>query len=561
MATATEAAEKAKKNPWVAAGLSAVMPGLGHLYLRRFGRAGLWFSPAILILTGAGLASRLQTSDLISAAISPTVLWSLVAVNGLAVIWRLGSAFDAFFLARPNGSSESQYRPLTMVAWAVIAVVIIAPHVVVNRYTFGAISLVDTVFVDEDAAPPLEPVIPIGTDADIVPDPVVNQYEISAFEGASSRNLVFTDGIGDPDAVTAWGEILASGSNAGASSPFLPFSERVGAERITILFAGGDSGPVRGGLRTDTMMVATLDTKTGKAALFGFPRNLGQTPLPPSFATAFEELEQKLIPKPPPTEPVEGAPPDDTGDTLPPEETIEESEPFVSCRCFPEQLNALYPFTRRWTGTFPNEVDPGMAALKETLEYVMNLKIDYYALVNMGAFVDLVDAIGGVDVYVQTPLETEVSPEREGAEWIHLEVDVGWNHLDGPQALAYSRARKGSSDYTRMQRQRCMLRAVAAKADALTLLRSFSGIVKAVEGSVVTNIPLSFASDLITASANLDFDDIETVGFVPVYWAPQRDYGGRPIPDIDRIRAKVRSVIKGQESQSGAVSDESECDA
>jgi len=191
----------------------------------------------------------------------------------------------------------------------------------------------------------------------------------------------------------------------------------------------------------------------------------------------------------------------------------------------------------------------------------MNLKIDYYALVDMSAFVDLVDAIGGVDVYVQKPLETEVSPEREGAEWIHLEVDVGWNHLDGPQALAYSRARKGSSDYTRMQRQRCMLRAVAAKADALTLLRSFSGIVKAVEGSVVTNIPLSFASDLITAAAKLDFDDIETVGFVPVYWAPKRDYGGRPIPDVDRIRAKVRSVINGQESQSGAVSDESECDA
>jgi len=561
MATATEAAEKAKKNPWIAAGLSAVMPGLGHLYLRRFTRAGLWFSPVFLVLIGGGFASRVRTSDLIGAAISPVVLWGLAVVNGLAVVWRLGAALDAFFLARPSVGSKGGHRSLTVVAWSAIAVVVVAPHVVVNQLTFAAISLVDTVFVDVNAGPPPEPVIPIGTDADIVPDPVVNQYEIFGIDGASSRNLVFTDGIGDPDAVTAWGEILASGSNAGASSPFLPFSERVGTERITILFAGGDAGPGRGGLRTDTMMVATLDTKTGKAALFGFPRNLGQTPLPPSFATAFSEFEQKLIPKPPPPEPVEDPPSDGTGDTVPPGEGIEEPEPFVSCRCFPDQLNALYPFTRRWTGTFPNEVDPGMAALKETLEYVMRLKIDYYALVDMGAFVDLVDAIGGVDVFVQTPLETEVSPEREGAEWIHLEVDVGWNHLNGPEALAYSRARKGSSDYTRMQRQRCMLRAVAAKADALTLLRSFSGIVRAVEGSVVTNIPLSFASDLITAAADLDFDDIETVGFVPVYWAPERDYGGRPIPNVDRIRAKVRSVIAGQENQGGAVPDESECDA
>jgi len=353
MATATEAVEETTKSPWIAAGLSVVMPGFGHLYLRRIGRAGLWFAPVVFGLIAAGFASRLQRSDLIGAAISPTVLWSVVAVNGLAVVWRLGAAFDAFFLARPRGTPEGLRRSLTVAAWVAIAVVVVAPHIVVNQITLGAISLVDTVFVDEEAGPPAEPVIPIGTDADIVPDPVINEYDIFGVDGASSRNLVFTAGIGDPDAVTTWGEILASGSNAGANSPFLPFTERVGAERITILLAGGDAGPGRGGLRTDTMMVATLDTKTGKAALFGFPRNLGQTPLPPSFATAFEELEQKLIPKPPPPDPVEGVPPDGTVDTVPPGETLEEPEPFVSCRCFPEQLNALYPFTRRWTGTFP----------------------------------------------------------------------------------------------------------------------------------------------------------------------------------------------------------------
>jgi len=423
------------------------------------------------------------------------------------------------------------------------------------------------VFVSANEGPPVEPVIPIGTDADIVPDPavnedsVVNNYDILGTDVSSRRNLVFVAGVGDPDAVTASGQILASAPNTGATSPFLGFSERVGADRITILLAGGDAGPGRGGLRTDTMMVATLDTNTGKAALFGFPRNLGQTPLPPRFATAFMELEQRLIPKPDPPDPTQAVPPEGA-DGVPPEEVLVEPAPFESCRCFPDQLNALYPFTRKWTGTFPNDIDPGMAALKETLEYLMNLKIDYYALVDMSAFVDLVDAIGGVDVYVQKPLETEVSPEREGGEWIHLEVDVGWNSLDGREALAYSRARKGSSDYTRMQRQRCMVRAVAAKAEALTLLRSFSGIVAAVEGSVVTNFPLSFAPDLMTAAANLDFDDIETVGFVPVYWAPERDYGGRPIPDVDRIRAKVRSVINEQGSPIDTVSDESpECDA
>lgn len=569
MATGTEAVRETKRNPWIAVALSVVVPGLGHLYLRRFWRAALWFAPLVLALVAAVFALRLDRLDLVGAAISPSVLWSLVAVNGIATLWRLAAALDAFFVDRQKGSGQRFERSFVFVGWTTIAIVVIAPHVVVNQYTMGAISLVDSVFVSANEGPPAEPVIPIGSDADIVPDPVVdqadpvvNQYDILGAEVSSSRNLVFIAGVGDPDAVTASGQILASAPNTAATSPFLGFSERVGADRITILLAGGDAGPGRGGLRTDTMMVATIDTNTGKAALFAFPRNLGQTPLPPKLATAFVELEQRLLPKPEPPVVPEGAPPDGDGDTVPPEQELEEPVPFVSCRCFPEQLNALYPFTRRWTGTFPNEIDPGMAALKETLEYVMNLKIDYYALVDMSAFVDLVDAIGGVDVYVQKPLTTEVSPEREGAEWIHLEVDVGWNYLTGAEALAYARARKGSSDYTRMQRQRCMVRAVAAQADPLTLLRSFSGIVDAVEGSVVTNIPLSFASDLMTAAARLDFDDIETVGFVPVFWAPERDYGGRPIPDIDRIRAKVRSVLNGQGSRSDLESDElSECDA
>jgi LCP family protein required for cell wall assembly len=233
----------------------------------------------------------------------------------------------------------------------------------------------------------------------------------------------------------------------------------------------------------------------------------------------------------------------------------------ANCGCFPEQLNALYPFTRRWTRTYPHEVDPGMAALRDTLSHVMGIKIDYYALVDMAAFVDLVDAIDGVDVYVQQPLQAEVSPPREGDPWATVDVGVGWNHLSGSEALAYARARKNSSDYVRMQRQRCMVRAVAAKADPLTLLRSFSSIVDAVEGSVVTNFPLSLAPDLLTAAARLNFDDIETVGFVHGYWERERDGLGKPVLDLGRVRAKVTRVIAGPDRESSDEPIESECDA
>ena len=549
---------EAGRRPWVAAVLSAVIPGAGQLYARRPLRALLWFSPTLVFIAAAVPLSTMRTSDLVGAALDPAVLWTLFGANVIAAVWRIGAAADAFVLVSTPDDDHSAIG--LAVGWAMLGVAVVAPHVVVGRYTIDAVTLVEDVFVVSGELPDA-PVIPIGTDADIVPDPVTNTYVVDGVDPRSTRNLIFRDGVGDPDAIAAWSDIVANRSGDVGTSPFLAFNDRVGAERITILFAGGDAGPGRGGLRTDSMMVGTIDTATGKAALFGFPRNMAQIPLPRRFSSAFVDLERRLAPPPPETttttivgtEGEEG----DAGatETPPPEPAV-----FESCACFPEQLNAVYPFTRRWTRTYPDEQDPGMAALRDVLENLMGLEIDYYALIDMAAFVDLVDAIGGVDVYVLEPLESEVSPPREGEPWAYVKVDPGWNHLDGPQALAYARARKGSSDYARMARQRCMVKAVAAKSDPLTLLRSFPAIVDAIQGAVVTDIPLTFVPDLITATAGLDFDDIETVGFTHSYWEPERDHKGHPIPDVDRIRSKVRRVVEGQSSADEELEVSPECE-
>jgi LCP family protein required for cell wall assembly len=332
----------------------------------------------------------------------------------------------------------------------------------------------------------------------------------------------------------------------------VPLSARIGKERITVLIAGGDAGPGRGGMRTDSMIVASIDVGTGKAALFGFPRNMGSIPLPKRFQNAFVNLQKRLAPEPaPPPVPVEGEP----------EPDAVEPPAFVNCRCFPEQLNALYPFTRKWTKTYPDEIDPGMAALRDVLANLMGVPIDFYVLVDMAAFVDLVDAIGGIDVNVRQPLQAEVSPPREGDPWAKVDVGIGWNHLDGPEALAYARARKGSSDYARMERQRCMLRGVAAKVDAVTVLRSFPAIVNAIERSVVTDVPRSYAAEFIRAVAGLDFDDIQTVGFTHAYWEAERDHLRHPIPVVSRIRSKVAKVFSGLDAEEAVEGIESECDA
>jgi len=558
--TATRSAEISQprsRPPLPAALLSAVVPGTGQWYSRRWLRGWILLIPALLLLAVLLALIGGSRDRLLELLVQPRVLWAIMAVNVALLAWRLFATVDAYRIAS-GGSWPGWVAGMVL---AVLLALLAAPHVVVANYTLNTIDLLESVFVADEAAPPPRIVTPLEeVSEDAVPDPVTVFFEgVEAPTASSQRNRVFVDGFGDPEAIAAWPEIMAERSDRLA--PFVAFEERVDTDRITILVAGGDAGPGRGGLRTDTMMVVTLDTVTGKAAVFGFPRNLAQIPLPSSFSGAFVEMEKQLAPPPPEPPPAAGGGEgggggggegEETTTTTPPTTTTTPPPPpFVSCKCYPDQLNSLYPRTNGWTRSFPNEVDPGMKALELTLENLMGLKIDYYALVDMAGFVRVIEAIGGVTVNVEQPLQAEVSPPWDGAPWATVDVDVGVHHLDGFEALAYVRARKGSSDYVRMERQRCMLRAVAAEADGLTVLRNFNAIAEAVKTSTTTNIPLSFLPDLVQATANLDFGDIATVGFTPGYYAPERDHRFKPIPDMNRIRAKVSRVLSdGPEAQS-----------
>ncbi|MEN8235189.1 MAG: LCP family protein [Actinomycetota bacterium] len=522
--------------PGVAATLSTIIPGAGQWYAGYLRRGLVVAAPLVLIAVSVVALLRRGAIGTLELAVQPVVLWMLLAVNVVVLAWRLFAVVDAYRLSKTERVSR------WVGALVVGLVVLVAlPHVVVGAYGLRGAMFIDRVFVANGAgAAAANTIAPPSPEADLVPDPAGTSttttvppsttvaVSTTTTEAAPRRNLLFREGFGDPEAVAVRPEIVESDHAA----PFLPFEERIDDTRLTFLLAGGDAGPGRGGLRTDTIMVATIDLETGQAAIFGIPRNMGQIPMPKRFEGAFVEMQKRLAPESDPSTWV-----DVNGDGIP-----DEPE-FESCDCFPEQINALYAYTRKWTRSFPNEVDPGMAALREVTEHMLGLHIDYYVLVDMQAFVALVEAVGGVDVYVKEALEAEVSPPEEGAHWATVDVQPGWNHLSGTEALAYARARKGSSDYARMERQRCLLRGVAGEADPLTMLRSFPAIADAIERYVVTDVPVSFLPDLVRAAATLDVSKIATVGFNPPYYAPVRDHKYHAIPDLDRIRWKVKRVL------------------
>jgi LCP family protein required for cell wall assembly len=373
-----------------------------------------------------------------------------------------------------------------------------------------------------------------------VADPKVT---VSTYDVRDYRSRIFQEGLGDPDAIA-----MASwyGSTQGTTAVDRFGEDAEGVDRITILLAGGDGGPGRSGSRTDSINVVTFDTKTGKAAVFGIPRNMTHVPLPDEWSTAFTDLEKQLTPY---AERKKWT--DENGDGEP--------DQFVPCHCFPDQINAIYPFTRTWTETYPDEREPGLAALRDVLELMLGLEIDYYAFVNMGGFVDVVNALGGVNVYVTRPVSIEMSPAKEGEEWYTVSIGAGWRKLSGLDALGYVRERHSSNDYVRMARQRCLLKAVAAKATPATILRRFSALSKAMANSVKTDIDIDYLPTLLEFTGSLDFDDIATVGFVPPFYTPVLDFRGKPTPDLLRIQAMVQFALNADADTAFDTGANSEC--
>lgn len=536
--------EGSERSGVAAAALGALIPGLGHGYLGRWQRAGLVFLPLILLAALGYSAYRMQSIDLLAILVRPTVLRGILFANIAVLVWRV------FAVADPYRLSQGKHGYSRLLVVVMLSVVVVAPHVLIARYTLDAAQLLDDVFVTAQNTPRSYPVqraadqrppFAQGDTALVeVIDPATSE---EIYRSDSQRNAIFRDGFGDPDAVA---NSVGFRQRRDVAPQALAGVDPDDIDRITILLAGGDGGAGRSGQRTDSIIVATFNTKTGKAAAFGIPRNMTHAVLPQEWSTAFVDLEKQLTPW-------------SERRTWTDEDGDGEPDQFVSCLCFPDQINAIYPFTRTWYDTYPDEADPGLAALRDTLEIMLGIKIDYYAMINMNGFVRLVNAIGGVRAYLTSSVVADVSSARELEEWIHVDLRPGWNRLNGEEALAYVRDRKSASDYTRMKRQRCLLKAVAAQTDAATVIRRFSSISRAVGSSVRTDINIDFLPTLLSHAAALDFEDVATVGFVPPFYTPKVDFRGKPTPDMSRIQAMVKWALNAESTTEFATGSESEC--
>jgi polyisoprenyl-teichoic acid--peptidoglycan teichoic acid transferase len=277
-----------------------------------------------------------------------------------------------------------------------------------------------------------------------------------------------------------------------------PFGDQ---ERVNVLLLGGDGGEGRDGVRTDTVIVASIATATGETTLFSLPRNLEDLPFPADSPLA------ELYP--------DGF---DAGT---------ESESL---------LNAVY---RNGPAEHPDALgptaDPGADFLKLGVGEALGLDLDYFVLVNLDGFSRLVDALGGITVNVNYWVPVNGIPDSRTLPDDYLEPGPN-QHLDGARALHFARGRFGLTDYDRMARQRCTIDAIVDAADPVTLLRSYQELAATTRDIVSTDIPRSALDDFVDLAFLVKDASIRSVVFDETLIDPA-------YPDYDEMRRIVQEAI------------------
>jgi LCP family protein required for cell wall assembly len=177
-------------------------------------------------------------------------------------------------------------------------------------------------------------------------------------------------------------------------------------------------------------------------------------------------------------------------------------------------------------------------ATKQAVEAVTGLKIQSYLMVDMVAFASLVDALGGVTIYVKQRLPIGGQEDALGQPInVNGWIEPGVQHMNGKTALWYARARHGSSDYDRMGRQREVESALLSQLDPANVLARFQKIATAGKRMIHTDIPQGMLGRYVDLAVKAKKKGIDALQLVP----PKYDMVN---PNFAAIKLAVRKAVR-----------------
>ncbi len=408
--------------------MGAVLPGAGHVWS---GRRRIGFTAlAVSLLLLIWLVLHFRSLDaVINLVVDPTRLRTAAVAIGVVLALWLAVVVSCYVLVRPPDLRRWQ-EALGGVIVAAACVALALPVATASRYATVQAGLVTHVFEHNTTA--------------TVPEDAT---------------------VSDP-----WG----------------------GRDRVSVLLLGGDGDVGREGIRTDSVILLSIDTATGKAVMFSLPRNMMNAQFPPDS-------------------PLHDIYPDGfRGDGDP---------AFWMLNAIYGQVPALYP------GILGKSDNEGADAVKQAVEGSLGIPVDYYVLVNLSGFREIVDAMGGVTVNINEPIAIQGDTDAGIPPVGYLQPGPD-QRLTGYEALWFTRGRWGSDDYERMLRQRCMVKALIDEAKPFNLLRRYEGLVNAGQDIVRTDIPSRLLPAFVDLALRMKGQDVKSLPFVssPEFFSGDPDF-------------------------------------
>lgn len=279
--------------------------------------------------------------------------------------------------------------------------------------------------------------------------------------------------------------------------------------RYNFLLIGGDSGAGREGLRPDSLSVVSVDATTGSSTIIGIPRNLERVPLGGSPLAKIYPYGYNC------------------GDD-----------------CLIDYLyTEAYNHKDLYTGQRYQNTDIGALTVLDAASAVTGLTVQYYVMVDMAGFSQIVDALGGLTIDV--PQKVVFVDGSDGHLKYHGYVNPGRQHMDGQTALWYARSRKLTTDYDRMQRQRQLQAALIQQFTPATLLTRFQDVAKASPEFVHTNVPQNALGQFVDLADKARKLPITNLELVPPLVNPAA-------PDYSAIHAKVQQTLQQASASASA---------
>ncbi|GAB2839618.1 hypothetical protein GCM10022221_43940 [Actinocorallia aurea] len=398
----------------LATAVSALVPGLAHLRAGRVRTGRLILLGWVTSWTAAVLVLAAFGPSPAEAAVSPGWLTAIICGAILAAMAWTGVIIASYAAIRPMAPSAG-VRFVGAVSVGLLCALAATPPLAVAHYGDVQRDLINGIFTDPDGAP-----------------------GAGSFPGAEGAH---------------W----------------------TGPRRLNVLLLGGDADVGRTGVRTDSITVASIDTRDGSTVLLSLPRNLQHVPVWDGF----------------------------------------QAVPFAG----EQLLNAVYEYGEGHR--IPSgAARPGAELLKRTVSHVLGLPVHHYALIDMRSFRRIIDALGGLRVCVPKAVPVPREQIPAGA------IPAGCAELNGREALWYGRSRTGSSDYARMDRQKCLLWELSRQATPLKVLRGFQKLAKAFRRSVHTDLPRGLLPALVDLAGRVRTAPVTSVQFKPPLITPGTpDYG------------------------------------